>query len=161
MTNYREGLGARVGDNEMIELTSVAKGRIGETLVTLELEKRGWFVYRPDFEEKVDLIGLREQDEKLKYIAIQVKTSCFTRDHSITVHKKKHLEDPTFYYIFCLIDTLEKQPTYIVVPSVELNKIMIKAFQTASWKKKGVYTFHIPSTSRLGRWEKYRNKFIF
>lgn len=42
----------------MSELSTGAKGRIGETLVALELEKRGWFVYRPDFEEKVDLIGL-------------------------------------------------------------------------------------------------------
>lgn len=145
----------------MSELSSVAKGRIGETLVALELEKRGWFVYRPDFEEKVDLIGLREQDENLKYISLQVKTSFFTRDHSITVHKKKHLEDPTFYYIFCLIDTFEKQPTFLIVPSVELNKVMAKAFQTASWKKKGVYTFHIPSNTRLGKWEKYRNRFQF
>ena len=150
-----------VGENVMSKLTSVAKGRIGETLVALELEKRGWFVYRPDFEEKVDLIGLREQDGTLKYISLQVKTSFLTRDHSITVHKKKHLEDPTFYYIFCLIDTFEKQPTFIIVPSVELNKVMEKAFKTASWMKKGAYTFHIPSNTRLGKWEKYRNLFRF
>ena len=145
----------------MSELTSVAKGRIGETLVALELEKLGWFVYRPDFEEKVDLIGLRELNGNLKYISLQVKTSFFTRDHSITIHKKKHLEDLTFYYIFCLIDTFEQQPTFIIVPSVELNKVMEKAFKTASWTKKGSYTFHIPSNSRLGKWEKYRNRCRF
>lgn len=145
----------------MSELSTGAKGRIGETLVALELEKRGWFVYRPDFEEKVDLIGLREQDGNLKYISLQVKTSFLTRDHSITVHKKKHLEDPTFYYIFCLIDTFEKQPTFIIVPSVELNKVMEKAFKTSSWTKKGAYTFHIHSNTRLGKWENYRNLFRF
>lgn len=145
----------------MSELSTGAKGRIGETLVALELEKRGWFVYRPNFEEKVDLIGLREQDGNLKYISLQVKTSFLTRDHSITVYKKKHLEEPTFYYIFCLIDTFEKQPTFIIIPSVELNKVMVKAFKTASWKQKGVYTVHIPSNTRLGKWEKYRNQFHF
>ncbi|MCW3988847.1 MAG: hypothetical protein NWE88_02090 [Candidatus Bathyarchaeota archaeon] len=145
----------------MSDLSSGAKGRIGETLVALELEKRGWFVYRPDFEEKVDLIGLREQDEIFKYISLQVKTSFLTKDHSITVHKKKHLEDPTFYYVFCLIDTFEKQPTFIIVPSVELNEVMEKAFKTPSWKEKGAYTFHIPSNLRLGKWEKYRNRFKF
>ena len=143
----------------MSEISSVAKGRIGETLVALEIEKCGWFAYRPDFEEKVDLIGLKESDGSLKYAAIQVKTSFLTRDHSISIHKAKHIEDPTFHYIFCLIDALEKQPVFIVVPSIELNKIMAKEFQTASWKKKGIYTFHIPSSAKLGKWEKYRNQF--
>jgi len=145
----------------MSDLSSGAKGMIGENLVALELEKRGWFVYRPDFEEKVDLIGLREQDEKFKYISYEVKTSFLTKDHAITVHKKKHIEDPTFYYIFCLIDTFERQPTFIIVPSIELNEVMAQAFTSPSWEKKGAYTFHIHSNTRLGKWERYRNRFRF
>jgi ribosomal protein L30/L7E len=56
-------------------LTKVAKGRIGETLVMLELEYRGWMVFRPDFEEKIDMVaawqeradafGAKERDLKI------------------------------------------------------------------------------------------------
>lgn len=143
----------------MSDLSTAAKGRIGETLVGLEMEKLGWFIYRPFFEEKVDLIGLKEYEGNLEYVAIQVKTSFLTRDHSIRIGRSRHMEDPTFYYIFCLIETLEKQPVFIVVPSVELKEVMAKEFQTPSWKREG-YTFHIRSGEKLGKWEKYRNQFM-
>jgi len=143
----------------MSDLSTTAKGRIGETLVGLEMEKRGWFVYRPFFEEKVDLIGLKEREGNLEYVAIQVKTSFLTKDHSIRISRSRHMEDLTFYYIFCLIETLEKQPVFIVVPSVELKEVMKTEFQTPSWKREG-YTFHITSGEKLGKWEKYKNRFM-
>ena len=128
----------------MNELTKVAKGRIGETLVMLELEYRGWMVFRPDFEEKIDMVAVKKGRRKLFRVCLQVKTSVLTKNYSFRLEKRKFLTMPSFYVILCCIKDLEKRSaSFYVIPSQEIPKVMSKELHSRSWNKGG-YTFHLP-----------------
>lgn len=140
----------------MNELTNVAKGRIGETLVMLELEYRGWMVFRPDFEEKIDMVAVKAVRRNLFRVCLQVKTSVLTKNYSFKLERRKFLTMPSFYLILCCISDLEKRSaSFYVIPSQQVPRVMSKEFRSPSWRKKGGYTFHLPGT----KWEAYRNRF--
>jgi hypothetical protein len=137
-------------------LTKVAKGRIGETLVMLELECKGWMVFRPDFEEKIDMVAVKANRRKLVRVCLQVKTSVLTKNYSFRLEKKKFMMTPSFYLILCCIkDIEERSGSFYVIPSKEIPEVMRKELRSPSWKKKGAYTFHLPGT----KWEPFRNRF--
>ena len=136
-------------------LTDAAKGRIGESLVMLELECRGWMVFRPDFEEKIDMVAVKEYGRELLLVCIQVKSSVLTRNYSFRLRPKKLLIAPNFFLVLCCISDIEKRTaSFYIIPSQELPKIMSKELHSTSWRKGG-YTFHLPGT----KWESYRNRF--
>jgi len=59
----------------MEPLSKLAFGKIGETLVELELEKQGWMVFIPHFEERIDFVAVKRVHNEFKYAGIQVKSS--------------------------------------------------------------------------------------
>jgi hypothetical protein len=136
-------------------LTKAAKGRVGETLVMLELEYRGWMVFRPDFEEKIDMVAVKVNRRKLLRVCLQVKTSILTKNYSFKLDKAKFMIAPSFYLILCCINDIGKRSaSYYVIPSQAIPKVMKKELQSPSWKK-GSYTFHLPGT----KWQSYQGRF--
>jgi len=135
-----------------------AIGNIGETLVTLELAKRGWMVFLPHFEEKVDLVAVREENGRFRHLDFQVKTARQSRRHSysFTIRRKKFVVAPDFYYVWCCLDDLTRgQAAFYTVPSSEVPRIMGKELQSATWREKGLYTFHLP----VHKWDLFKDKF--
>ncbi len=128
-----------------------ARGRVGEQLVSLRLVERGYNVARPDYDEGIDLIAFREEEGRIKYFALQVKTATYTEKakYSITIHKRKMLEDPSFYLVFCLINPGYR---FLLMSYQEWKSTMGRSLETESWKR-GSYTFHIPRG--LGPWAEY------
>jgi hypothetical protein len=45
----------------MKTLSKLALGKIGETLVELELERRGWMVFIPHYEEGINFVAVKKQ----------------------------------------------------------------------------------------------------
>lgn len=139
-----------------VTLTSAANGGIGETLVMLESEYNGWMVFRPDFEEKIDLVAVKVNRRKLLRVCVQVKTSVKTKNYTFKLEKKKFMMTPGFYLILCYIkDIEERSASFHVIPSQEIPKVMRRPLRSASWKEKGGYTFHLPGT----KWEAFQDRF--
>lgn len=142
----------------MRELSTQAKGKIGETFVMLELEKRGWMIFTPHFEEKIDMIAVREVDGIFEHTYLQVKTSTLTKanNYSFTLYKKSFVRAPDFYFILCCVENLENGiASFYVVPSMEITQVMKREFQSKSWKEKNNYTFKLP----IRKWMPYKNQF--
>lgn len=142
----------------MTRLTSSATGKIGETLVMLELEKRGWMVYLPHFEEKVDIVAAKATVEGFRHVDFQVKTSNLTkaRGYTFTVHHRKILRSTDFFFVWCCIEDISKgKVVFYVTPSVDLPQIMSQEFNSPTWHNTGAYTFKLPGK----KWEPYRDKF--
>ena len=145
-----------------LALSDAAKGEIGQTLLTLELERRGWMIFSPHIEEKVDLVAIRESaNGRLRHAYIQVKTATLNKQDSFefTLQASKLIESRDFYYVLvCLRDAKFRDVDFHIVPSLDLRKVMAKYFELPTWKKTGSCNFAL----RLGgRWERYRNRFDF
>ena len=145
-----------------LALSDTAKGEIGQTLLTLELERRGWMIFSPHIEEKVDLVAIRESaNGRLRHAYIQVKTATLNKQDSFefTLQASKLIESRDFYYVLvCLRDAKFRDVDFHVVPSLDLRKVMAKYFELPTWKKTGSCNFAL----RLGgKWERYRNRFDF
>ena len=145
-----------------LALSDTAKGEIGQTLLTLELERRRWMIFSPHIEEKVDLVAIRERaNGRLRHAYIQVKTATLNKQNSFefTLQASKLIESRDFYYVLvCLKDTKFREVDFHIVPSLDLRKVMAKYFESPTWKKIGSCNFAL----RLGgRWERYRNRFDF
>ena len=150
-----QALGTKASEQLSDKLTAAAKGRIGETLTMLELEYRGWMVFRPDFEEKIDMVAVKAYHQKLFRVCLQVKTSVLTTNYTFRFLRKKILMTPGFYLILCCIENTDKRSaSFYVIPSQEIPNVMRKELHSKSWKK-GSYTFHLPGT----KWEIYRDRF--
>jgi hypothetical protein len=146
---------------EAPDLSDTAKGEIGQTLLSLELERRGWMTFSPHFEEKVDMVAVKEIKGTLHHAYIQVKTATKNKagSYEFTLKKPKLVESEDFYYVWvCIKDANFRDVDFHVVPSLDLQMVMANYFRSPTWKNTGNYTFHF----RLGgKWEHYRNKFEF
>ena len=145
-----------------LDLSNAAKWEIGQTLLTLELERRGWMVFSPHIEEKVDLVAVRESaNGRLRHAYIQVETAALSKQNNFefTLRASKLIESRDFYCVLvCLKDAKFRAVDFHVVPSLDLRKILAKNFESPTWEKNGSFNFAL----RLGgRWERYRNRFDF
>jgi len=106
-----------------IKLSKLACGKIGETLVELELEKCGWIVFIPHFEEGIDLVAVKKVGDEFKYVGIQVKSSTPVhlkgKAYGVAIKKSKLIEASSFFYIYCLMGT--DKNIFIVVPSKDMK----------------------------------------
>ncbi|MGD0396763.1 MAG: hypothetical protein ABSB26_07665 [Nitrososphaerales archaeon] len=145
-----------------LALSDTAKGEIGQTLLTLELERRGWMIFSPHIEEKVDLVAIRESANGiLRHAYIQVKTATLNKQNSFefTLQASKLIESRDFYHVLvCLRDAKFRDVDFHIIPSLDLRKVMANYFGSPTWKKTGNCNFAL----RLGgKWELYRNRFDF
>jgi hypothetical protein len=143
-------------------LSDAAKGEIGQTLLTLELERRGWMVFSPHIEGKVDLVAVRESaNGRLRHAYIEMKTAALSKQNSFefTLQASKLIESRDFYCVLvCLKDAEFRKVDFHIVPSLDLRKVLARYFESPTWEKNGSFNFAL----RLGgRWERYRNRFDF
>jgi len=143
-------------------LSDAAKAEIGQTLLTLELERRGWMVFYPHIEEKVDLVAVREgANGRLRHAYIQIKTAALNKQNSyeFALKASKLIESRDFYYVLvCLKDAEFRKVDFHIVPSLDVREVLAKYFESPTWEKNGSFNFAL----RLGgRWERYRNRFDF
>ncbi len=137
-----------------LALSDTAKGEIGLTLLTLELERRGWMIFSPHIEEKVGLVTIRERaNGGLRHAYIQVKTATLNKQNSFefTLQASKLIESRDFYCVLvCLKDAKFREVDFHVVPSLDLRKVMAKYFESPTWKKTDSCNFAL----RLGgKWK--------
>jgi hypothetical protein len=139
-----------------MKLSKLAIGKIGETLVELELEKRGWMVFIPHYEEGIDLIAAKKVDHEFKYVGIQVKSSMPVhlkgKAYGVAVKRSKFIEASSFFYIWCLMGSDKNM--FIVVPSKDMKMVM----ETSKTHVKDTCHFHIDAET-LGKWAKYKDRF--
>ena len=140
-----------------IKLSKLAYGKIGETLVELELEKRGWMVFIPHFEEGIDLVAVKKVGDEFKYVGVQVKSSTPVhlkgKAYGVAVKKSKLIEASSFFYIYCLMGA--DKNTFIVVPSKDMKSMIL---QTQKAHVKDTCHFHI-DVETFGKWAEYKNRF--
>jgi hypothetical protein len=140
-----------------MKLLKLAVGKIGETLVELELERRGWMVFIPHYEEGIDLVAAKRVDNEFKYVGIQVKSSMPVhlkgKAYGAAIKRSKLIEASSFFYIWCLMDS--DKSTFIVVPSKDMKEMII---ETGKTHVKDTCHFHI-DIETLGRWAKYKDRF--
>jgi len=129
----------------------------GENYASGVLEREGWIVCLPTRDIGVDRVAFKIA-ERFKYLFIQVKTATWKSEskYTIRVEKSKTYYDPHFIFIFVLED-LESRVQFLVLTTDEWKEVMGKSLRTASWVKRGTYTFHIPKD--LGKWKRYLNAF--
>ena len=135
-----------------MKLSKIAIGKIGESLVEVELEKRGWMVFIPHFEEGIDLVAVKKVDNNFRYVGIQVKSSTPAhlkgKAYGISIKRSKLIEASSFFYIWCLMGT--NKNTFIVIPSEDMKNMLTHTKYT--------YHFHI-NKETLGIWRKYKDRF--
>lgn len=115
--------------------------------------KKGLDDFSPHFEEKVNLIALREENRRLFHAYFQVKTATPNKRgrFEFTLKENKFIEGRDFYYVWvCMKDPEFRHIVFYVVPSLELR------IGSRTWKNTGQYTF---SFMIGGKWETYRDKF--
>jgi len=140
-----------------MKFSKLAIGKMGETLVELELEKRGWMVFIPHYEEGIDLVAVKKVNNEFRYAGIQVKSSTPVhlkgKAFGVAIKKSKLIEASSFFYIYCLM--YPNRNKFVVVPSGDMKKMII---ETSKTHVKDTCHFHI-NAENLGKWAKYEDRF--
>jgi len=102
-------------------------GHIGELQAISVFEKNGYAIYLPMKDKGIDFIAVKENQST----QIQVKTSRFQKESYFwfDIHKNKMVYSANTYYVFVLYvlprrKMLGKAKNYLVVPSLELKKLI-------------------------------------
>lgn len=101
------------------KLSNILSGISGEYFVAAELSRRG-FITTLTLKNTKGVDILASDEEAIKTIAIQVKTTNKSKNEWVLSEKSESFVSSNHFYVFVRLNKFGESPTYHIVPSGEL-----------------------------------------